>query len=181
VVTFVGQLQSANSAPTFTSIPTQTINAGVHLAITNFASDSDLPQQLLTFNLLNGPGNSTLTPLNATNAVFSWRPFVSQAGTTNLISVSVTDNGVPPLSATNTFNVTVNPVSRPAFDSINVSAGQLNLIVDGMIGPDYTIWVSTNLFNWQVQFTTNSPVTPFTVTDSNLTDAERFYRIQIGP
>ncbi|MGD0206547.1 MAG: hypothetical protein ABSC89_02925 [Verrucomicrobiota bacterium] len=61
----------------------------------------------------------------------------------------------------------------------------MSLVATGAVGPDYTLWVSTNLMSWQVLFTTNSPVTPVTLVDTNFSDPfsapVRFYRIQLGP
>jgi glucuronoarabinoxylan endo-1,4-beta-xylanase len=179
VVTFVGQ--ASNTAPTFTSIADQTINAGVTIAITNVVTDPDVPPQTLTFNLLNAPANATLTTVNGTNGILTWRPLVSQAGTANLVSVKVTDSGIPNLSATNNFEIIVNPLIRPVLNSIMLANGQVNLMVNGTQGPDYTLLTSTDLINWQALFTTNSPLIPLTLVDTNSTDASRFYRIQIGP
>jgi hypothetical protein len=54
--------------------------------------------------------------------------------------------------------------------------------VNGPAGPDYTLLSSTNLTNWQVLFTTNSPVTPITLIDTNFgAYSARFYYIQLGP
>jgi hypothetical protein len=160
----------------------QTINAGVTLNLTNAASDSDLPAQSLSFALLNSPPNATLTTLNPTNAVVSWRPLVSQAGTTNSFAVKVADNGSPSLSATNNFTVIVNPLSgQPVFNSIVAAGNSFNLTITGPVGPDYTLLTSTNLPNWQPLFTTNSPLTPFTLTVTNQNDPARFYQIQVGP
>jgi glucuronoarabinoxylan endo-1,4-beta-xylanase len=186
VVTFVG-LGAANSAPTLTPVANQVINAGYPLQATNFATDPDWPSQSLTFSLLSSPANATLTPLNGTNAVFAWRPLVSQAKTTNPVSVVVVDGGSPGLSATNNFTVTVNPVTNPVFGSVTVTSGQVSLGVTnwGLQGPDYTLETTTNLVmtnGWQALYTvgsTNSPVTQ--MTDPNPTGPVRFYRIQIGP
>ena len=179
VVTFVGQ-QQTNTPPTLAPIANQTINAGVTLVITNAATDTNPPPQTLTFSLLSTPTNATLTPLNNTNAVFTWRPLVSQANTTNPITVQVVDSAS--LSATNNFNVIVNPLAQPTVSSINVSGGQVSLVATGALGPDYTLWASTNLMNWQVLFTSNSPVTPVTLVDTNFNaNPVRFYRIQLGP
>jgi len=56
---------------------------------------------------------------------------------------------------------------------------------DGRGGAGLYVLVSTNLTNWQVLFTTNSPVTPVTLVDTNFSDPfsapVRFYRIQLGP
>ncbi len=181
VVTFVGQgvAGQVNTPPTIGAVPNQTANAGVTLLVTNTASDSDVPAQTLTFSPANTfPANATL---NSSNGIFSWRPLVSQANKTNVIQIQVTDSGSPPLSATNSFEVIVNAVTNPVIGSVSFSSGQFSLTVNGPQGPDYTLLTSTNLMDWQTLFTTNSPVTPFTFIDTNLTDPTRFYRFQIGP
>ena len=181
VVTFVGQQQPTNTPPALAPVGNQTINAGVTLVVTNTATDTNQPPQTLTFSLLGAPTNATLTPLNNTNAVFTWRPLVSQADTTNTITVKVAD-GTPGLSATNSYTIKVNPLAQPAVSSINVSGGQVSLVATGAVGPDYTLWASTNLTSWQVLFTSNSPVTPVTLVDTNFNaHPVRFYRIQLGP
>ncbi len=180
VVTFAGQgvVGQVNTPPTIGAVPNQTVNVGVTLLVTNTASDSDVPAQTLTFSAANAfPANAVVN----SNGLFSWRPLVSQANTTNVIQIQVTDSGAPPLSATNNFNVIVNAVTNPVVGPVNYSAGHVSLTVNGPLGPDYTLWTSTNLVNWQSLFITNSPPIPFTVTDTNSTDPERFYRFQIGP
>ena len=182
VVTFAGQGVLPNTPPTLASVANQTINAGFTLVLTNAATDTDQPPQTLIFSLLNAPANATLTPLNTNNAVFSWRPMVSQAGTTNPITLKVTDCGTPSLSATSSFKVTVNPLVQPTVGSINVSGGQVSLVATGTVGPDYTVLISTNLASWQILFTSNSPAMPVTLVDTNSNAYPiRFYRIQLGP
>ncbi|HLX97047.1 MAG TPA: carbohydrate binding domain-containing protein, partial [Verrucomicrobiae bacterium] len=180
VVTFVGQevVGQSNTPPTIGAVPDQTVNVGVTLLVTNTASDSDVPAQTLTFSPANTfPADATVN----SNGLFSWRPLVSQANTTNAIQIQVTDSGSPPLSATNSFNVIVNAVTNPVVGSVSYSPGQVSLTVNGPRGPDYTLWTSTNLVDWQALFITNSPPIPFTVTDTNSTDPARFYKFQIGP
>src|SRR5205814_237379 len=70
--------------------------------------DADLPANSLTFALVSSPAGMTINP--ATGAI-SWTPTEAQGPSTNIVSVSVTDNGVPALSVTNTFTVTVNEVN----------------------------------------------------------------------
>jgi glucuronoarabinoxylan endo-1,4-beta-xylanase len=177
VVTFVGQ---GNTPPAIAPVANRTNNVGVTLLITNVATDSDLPPQTLTFSPANTwPANATL---NSSNGIFTWRPLVSQANTTNQIEVRVTDNGTPNLSATNSFYVIVNPVTNPVVSSPSVFGGQINMTVNGPQGPDYTLQTTTNLTtSWQALFTTNSPLMPCTFADTNLIDPARFYRFQIGP
>jgi Flp pilus assembly protein TadG len=139
-----------------------------------------VPGQTLAFSLLTAPTNASLTSLNTSNALFTWRPLISQADSTNTIQVKVTDNGSPNLSATNNFVITVNPVSQPALSSITLDS-QVSLSATGMIGPDYLLFASTNLLNWQLLFTTNPIAMPVTLTDTNRDAAVRFYRLQLGP
>ena len=180
MVTFAGQALNT-TGPNSLPIANQSVNAGVQLFATNLVADQNVPPLSLTFSLLNGPVNSTLAPLASTSAVFKWRPLVSQAGTTNSVSIVASDNGTPSLSATNTFNITVNPLTQPTIGAVSISPGQINLPINGPSGPDYTVLTSTNLASWQPLFTTNSPAMPFTLMDTNLNNAARFYRIQIGP
>ena len=182
VVTFVGQGVLPNTPPALAPVANQTINAGFTLLLTNTATDTNQPPQTLTFSLISAPTNATLAPLSTNNAVFSWRPLVSQAGTTNSIALKVADNGTPSLSATNNFTVTVNAITNLVVGPVTVLGGQVNLAVSGPQGPDYTVLTSTNLTDWQILFTSNSPTFfPIMLVDTNSLDPARFYRIQIGP
>ena len=180
VVTLVGQ--QSNTAPTLSPVTDQSINAGVILTLTNAATDPDVPPQVLTFSLPSAPTNATLTSVNGTNAVFTWRPLMNQADTTNQVTVQVTDNGTPGLSATRNFTITVNPLPPPVVSQISIAGNQASLVVTGALGPDYTLLSSTNLLDWQTIATTNPTAAPFTMMDTNYqTDPSHFYRIQLGP
>jgi hypothetical protein len=94
----------------------------------------------------------------------------------------VTDNGSPNLSATNSFKVTVNPLSQPNVTGVTWNAGQLTFTVTGQTGPDYGVQASTNLTSWQTVFRTNSPSMPFHWSDpASGSYMQRFYRIVVGP
>lgn len=253
VVTFAGTtLTNETVSPILTPIANQTVNPGATLSVTNTAVDANVPPLNLTFTLLNGPTNATLTALNATNALFSWTPLPGQANTTNLITIEVADNGTPSLSATNSFyvivntepnpppstnlftftllngpagsslnssngvftwrppvglagttnlvtvavtenfapnlsatnsyQVIINPLTPSVISAITGSGGQFSLTVNGTPGPDYTLLASTNLVSWQPLFTSNSPALPLTLTvPVSATNPAQFYRIQIGP
>ncbi|HLX69201.1 MAG TPA: hypothetical protein VKV04_06195 [Verrucomicrobiae bacterium] len=179
---FAITVTEANETPVFAPVADQIVNAGVPFVITNAVTDPDVPPLNLTFSLLSGPTNATLTTDGSgTNGIFSWRPPVNRANTTNPVSVQVTDSGTPNLSATNNFNVIVNPLNLPALGPVTLSNGQVNLVVNGDQGPDYTLLTSTDLINWQALFTTNSPPMPLTLVDTNAGAATRFYRLQLGP
>jgi glucuronoarabinoxylan endo-1,4-beta-xylanase len=177
VVTFVGQA-ATNERPSLAPVPNFSVGAGVTVTVTNVATDPDVPPQTLTFSLLSGPVGSALDP---TNGVFSWRPRVSQANSTNLVTVVVADNGTPSLSATNSFTITVNPLGSAALSSITVARPNVSIVASGPLGPDYTVLTSTNLFDWLPLFTTTPAAMPLSVNDTNVGDAARFYRLQLGP
>jgi beta-galactosidase len=167
----------ANTAPILAPIPNQAVNVGQTVAITASAADT----LALTFSLLSAPASAMLTPLSNTNAVFSWRPQVTDANTANLVTIKVADPGS--LSATQSFMITVNPITLPSVSSIMFGSGQITLqVTNSQIGPDYSVQESSNLFNWNTLFITNSPAIPFSWVDTNpATLPAQFYRIKVGP
>jgi hypothetical protein len=168
----------SNTAPVFPGLSNQIVNVGQAVALTASATDTDSPAQSLTFTLLNAPTNATLNP---TSGAFEWRPPVSQADTTNFISLKVADNGSPPMSATQSFVVAVNPLPQPSVTAATLSGVQFTLQVNGQSGPDYAVQVSSNLLVWSTVFITNSPPMPFQWTDMNSPSSVQFYRIKAGP
>jgi hypothetical protein len=57
----------------------------------------------------------------------------------------------------------------------------VNLSATGLVGPDYLLFTSTNLVNWQLLSATNPATMPVTFTDTNQNSAAQFYRLQLGP
>jgi hypothetical protein len=106
-------LNVLNARPTLTAITNQIVNELATLTLTNTAADADVPAQTLTFTFAAAPNGMTLTPLGANAGVISWTPAQTNSPSTNTVSVVVTDNGTPPLSATNTFMVIVREVNLP--------------------------------------------------------------------
>jgi glucuronoarabinoxylan endo-1,4-beta-xylanase len=143
VVTFVGQASATNApvVPVLLSITDQTVTAGSTLIVTNTAVDPNVPPLSLTFSLLAAPTNASLTLLDATRALFNWSPLPHQASTTNLVTVRVENNGVPPLSATNTFTVMVSaptgviPTSTTIAASTNSAPYGTPVIFTAIVSP----------------------------------------------
>jgi glucuronoarabinoxylan endo-1,4-beta-xylanase len=72
--------------------------------------------------------------------------------------------------------------SQPIITSMAIQNGKFALTVNGSTGPNYTLLTSTNLTNWQILVTTNSPSLPVTLIDTNpAVGLSRFYRVQHGP
>jgi hypothetical protein len=95
---------AANTAPTLTGPSSATVVKGATLVVANTATDPDLPPNSLTFELLSAPAGVELNPATG---VLTWTPTEAQGPATNTIVLRVTDNGTPPLSATNTMTVIV--------------------------------------------------------------------------
>jgi len=168
-----------NPAPVLAPIASQTVNAGQTVAFTATATDTDQPPPTLTFSLLAGATNATLNP---GSGAFSFRPLVTQAASTNQFILQVSDHGTPPLSATQSFSVVVNPLSAPGVSNLSFAGGQFSFQVGGQSGPDYGIESSTNLTQWSHVFITNSPLVPFVWTDTGTSNLpQRFYRVKLGP
>jgi hypothetical protein len=97
------------------------------VTITNTATDAETPPQSLHYQLLNPPSGMQVS----TNGVITWMPGLNQSPTTNLVITIVTDNGLPPLSATNSFKLVV----QGPYDGIDLaepSAAVADLDGDGL-------------------------------------------------
>jgi pectin methylesterase-like acyl-CoA thioesterase len=168
----------SNTAPLLAAILNTTNNVGVTVSVTPVATDPDQPAQTLSFSLLSGPSTS----FNTGTGAYSWRPQVTDAGTVNTVQISVTDNGSPNLSATQSFVVAVNPLTQPDVSNAGFSGGLFTLTVGGQTGPDYEVLASTNLTDWIPLVTNTSPVMPFMYADPDSGSfPTRFYRIWVGP
>jgi hypothetical protein len=95
-----------NSAPVLPVIPSQLIGVGGVLTVTNTATDTDVPANTLAYALISPPSGMTVDA----NGIITWPP--SNAGSYQ-ITMKVTDNGTPPLSATNGFIVGVLAAPTP--------------------------------------------------------------------
>lgn len=170
---------ATNLPPVLAAIPDQTILAGQTLLVTNLASDPNVPPLPLTFSLSNPPPGASI---NANSGLFSWRPTMAQSPSTPTVAVVVSDNEVPPLTATQSFTVTVNQPASPMINAASITNGQLGFWINGNTGPDYTIEVSTNLTSWTPVNTSSSPSLPYFWADTNsLSYPFLFYRVVLGP
>ena len=173
-------LAVSNTAPSLAPAANQTVNVGANVSAANLATDPDVPAQSLTFTLPVAPSGATVDG----SGNLTWRPTVGFAGTINPVQVVVTYNGTPGLSATNNFTVTVNPLTSPATTVPTFVAGVFSVTVNGQAGPDYELQATTNLDGgtWVSVATTNSPASPFLLTDPNAgAQPGQFYRIVTGP
>jgi hypothetical protein len=86
--------------PVLDSIGSKTVNEGQTLTFTVTGSDPDTGQ-VLTYSASNLPSGATFNPATQT---FTWTPASGSAGTYQ-VTFTVTDNGTPPLSASETLQL----------------------------------------------------------------------------
>jgi subtilisin-like proprotein convertase family protein len=171
----------ANTPPVLPAQATQTINPLATLTVTNTAADADLPAQTLTY-ALSSTVTGTILPAITTNGIIIWSPTTTQAGTTNTFTTVVTDSGVPPLSATNSFTVIVNPL--PVISSVTVSNGNYLLTWLAPTNDIFTVQVATSLslpLNWQPVGTNITYTGPVTTTNGWFSFIDNFSVVPQSP
>jgi hypothetical protein len=97
-----------NNNPTLADLADVAVPEGVAWSITVRATDSDLPQQALNYQLKSGPAGMTL---NATTGELRWTPSESQGPEEYRVTVSVTD--AAGTSVERSFTVNVTEVNQP--------------------------------------------------------------------
>lgn len=151
---FLVRVEELNAPPVLGELTDRAVEALRELRFQATGMDSDVPQQQIFFSL--GVGAPTGARLDRESGVFQWTPTVDQSPGVYTISISATDNGSPPLSASRVFRVQVSgePVSTDDdFDGDGKSdlilqdkAGYLgiwrmdreNLISPSLLNPGYT-------------------------------------------
>ena len=116
---------AANSQPELAAISDYVIRVNQTLTFTNLATDPDLPGQTLSFSLDTAP---TEANLDRRSGVFRWTPACAQGSSTNVITVRVSDDGTPPLSAVRTFTVAVLECVEASLGGTVVQAGQTSSV-----------------------------------------------------
>jgi len=109
--TFTVSVNEMNSAPVMTAMDPQAAAEGEAFRLVPSASDADLPADTLTWSLgADSPAGMSIDP---TTGVIAWNPHETQGGQTFVVTVTVTDNGLPPSSASGTFTATVAEANTP--------------------------------------------------------------------
>jgi len=167
-----------NRPPQLSSIPNYSVFAGRLLVAKAVASDPDQPLQSLAFSL--DPGSPTNAVIQSNTGLFSWDTELVDAPSTNQITVRVSDDGVPPMSATATFTVSVLP--RPNVTAIESAGnGGCKITFVTVPGKNYRVDFKDDLnaTDWQIL----EPESTATGESLSITDptvqAQRFYRIVV--
>jgi hypothetical protein len=168
---------TGNNPPTLTPIGPRSVYVNQTLTFQATANDVDAGQTL-TFSLDVG------APLGASidddTGVFSWTP--ASVGT-NVITVRVTDNGVPPMD--DSESVVVRVFALPILTMPSLSGNTLSLTWFATAGRNYRVQYKNDLNDptWtnlgQILTTENDAV--LTITDDTSAQPHRFYQLIIVP
>jgi subtilisin-like proprotein convertase family protein len=170
----------SSGTPNTLTLPAQTnftVSVSTLVTVTNTATDSN-SNAILTYSLLNSPPNASIQ----TNGIIIWTNAVP-AGLAARFTTRVTDNGVPPASATNTFTIFVAPF--PAITNVTVTATNTLLTWSAPTNDLFQVQWATNLvpvINWTTfPGIFNSATGIFAFTDTNAPLVVKFYRLLLLP
>jgi len=110
--------------PTLNPVPTLLAEVLKPLHYTNTLTDQNIPPLQLVYSL--APGAPTNAYVHPNTGIFRWTPNRTQAPSTNLITLQVSDPRSPLLQQTTSFTVQVNDYIELSAGSIPVLAGETN-------------------------------------------------------
>jgi len=166
-----------NTAPILASIDDKMATLGQTVTFIAIATDTDQPPQTLTFSL--GAGAPTGASIDPTSGRFAWRP--TTAPSTNVVTLLVTDDGKPSLSATQTVIVTV--VLPPQLSDASVNGNQFTVTWQTASSQSYQVEYKDDL-NATTWIPLGNPLTGTggsLIVTNNVTVGQRFYRLRILP
>ena len=165
-----------NRAPVLNHIPDQVLAAGVQVSFSAQATDPD--NNALTFSLDPGsPAGASLDPLTG---AFTWSPPITGLSSVTPVTIRVTDNGTPPLSAAQVVQIEV--IAGPAMIAAQPSNSVVNVSWHSAPGKHYQIQYKNEIADstWQQlgsSFTASALIS-VQVDTTAITNNHRFYRVQ---
>ncbi len=173
---FVITVNEVNAAPVLTVPAEQAIHALEPITIEASATDSDLPENTLTFELISGPSGLSI---NAAGQI-AWTPTANQTGL-HEVHVKVVDDGSPIRSDEEFFYIDVTDECR-ILDA-TIDAGFIQIEWNSISGTVYQVQFSTNLtHNLWLDLSDPIEATAPETSATNTTEAsEAFYRVQVLP
>jgi len=154
---FAVTVNEVNRRPVLAPIRQQAVAVGATLIVTNLATDPDLPANGLVFSL--SPGAPAGAAIDGVTGRLIWTVPADAESDTNTVTVRVTDDGTPPLTAEITFGVAIEVPLR--IESVIVSGQKLTLTWRASPGQAYQVQYKADLRKaiWNT--------VPFTVTATN--------------
>jgi hypothetical protein len=98
-------INEVNQAPVLTNPGNQSVKKGKKVSFKLNATDSDLPNNTLTYSIVSG----LQTGMSLSGSTFTWNVPSNQATAPYSVTFRVTDNGTPSLSNNQAITITVTP------------------------------------------------------------------------
>jgi len=136
-ISYTVPLPVTNPPPVITQIPVTMTGIAGQSVTSKVMATGEGP---LIYSL--GPDAPAGAVINPNTGLFVWSPAISQASTTNVITVMVTDSGTPQQSTTQTFTVIVQ-------DYIHVSIASAVVATNSAGGLALAVYASTSITNLQ--------------------------------
>lgn len=177
-MTFVVNVREVNQVPVILPVARHYLYVGEQMNLQMLASDSDVPVQKLTYSIEgNTPSGMTINP---TNGVINWIPTISQIGT-NVITIKVSDDGSPSLSATRTIEIVVISAPRLEYTISGANKDLLIISFESVNGKQYQFLSSDQIgLNWTnlgtVLVGTGNKLS---ITNSLNSPRQKFFRLKI--
>jgi hypothetical protein len=154
---------------------------------TNAAGDWDIPPQTLSYAITNSLTDTNVAVVDG-DGIITWTPTWGQLGETDVITTTVTDNGVPAASVSDSFTVIVSTntvVVAPTIGKITVGSGGVSFAWTAPASDQFELRWTTNLAttNWQfLPGPITSATTNYSYVDTNTPlSAMKFYQLILLP
>ncbi|MGA2502151.1 MAG: putative Ig domain-containing protein, partial [Tepidisphaeraceae bacterium] len=119
---FTVNVAEVNQAPVLQPVANITSNNGSTVTFQAVATDADIPANTLTYSLTGTiPAGASI---NANTGLFTYTP--GAADGVYPMTVIVTDNGIPPLSASQNFTLLVDTI-KPTVSSVDISSTSIQV------------------------------------------------------
>ena len=171
---------SFNSAPALQTVGDQSVYLGQSFRLLVRATDPDLPPQTLSFSL--DPGAPPGAAIDPRSGLFTWTPAPAQAPGPYGVTARVTDSGVPPRWASQSFTLTALPA--PTLAALSRHGESLTLTWPTVPGRRYRLESTADLTApaWTPLGSDQAATGATLAADVNLpTGAARFYRLTVLP
>ncbi len=169
-----------NSSPLVTPVKDRVVYEGDLVEFSVQAVDNDLPPQVLSYGI--APGASASARIDAATGRFTWVPGAGDAPGPDVFTVVVTDDYVPPASATTTFRIGVKPLHIGLNLPRRETAGEVSFRFKGQAGGRYALDGSVDLVDWQPLQDFVADQSIFTLMDrSSAAYPWRYFRVRARP
>ena len=159
-----------NVPPEFTPVAQLFATPGELLRFTVSASDPD-PSQNLTFSLVSGPANLTVSP----SGLVQWNPLITQSGLVP-VRIRVRDDGIPYLSSDLLLTIEVSsPPTAPV--TIQLDGTVPEIVLPSVLGTRYRVESSDSLSapTWNLLRNVEGTGATLVVPDTGASDVSRRY------